>query len=164
MHFYVGQTQKFTPSVIPDYSAAEEALLPAVATTNPLPSSSSSSPLTATTPSYSQAPAVVSIPVAAAAPTSSHSNLLDFGDDFTTVVSPSSPPAQQYAPQAPLLILDASVELSPQKFQQLWLSLPDSVNGRVFGVNQVPSATQQLEQALRQNKVLLISSVLFPIP
>ena len=83
---------------------------------------------------------------------SSQSSLLDFGDDSLLPIS-SPTPVQQFAPKTPSLILNAAIELSPQKYQQLWLTLPDSYNGKICTVSSVPSATQQLEANLKQNKV-----------
>jgi len=141
---------KSTPATIPDYSAAEQALLPPAAT--PSSSSSPSVPSVAAPSVASHAPAATTN-----APSYSNSSLIDFGDDFSAVLAAPAV-TQQFARPTPSLLLDASVELSPQKFQQLWLSLPDSVNGRVFGVTQVPNATQQIEQSLRQNKIITMAS------
>lgn len=146
---------KYVPSFIPD-GVTEESLIPATITvqTPLIPSVVTASPSpSVSVPTYTTA-APTPTPTYSS-PSPSSGSLLDFGDDFL-----SSPPQQVTAAAVivPTLVLNVNPQLSPQKFQQLWLSLSDSFNGKLCNVNRVPDNTQHLEGALRQNKVVTMAS------
>jgi AP-4 complex subunit beta-1 len=80
-------------------------------------------------------------------------NLLDMDDNSAAT---TSIPAVATSPQA--LPLKASLDLSPQQYQSLWLSLPDQFNGRLCCLASIPRSTGEIETILRQSYV---SEVLF---
>lgn len=71
--------------------------------------------------------------------------LLDFGD--TAIAAP-------VIQKSPFVL----VEISPQQFQQLWMSLPESWSGQVCMLRSLPSAASEIEASFRAHNIKTVAS------
>jgi hypothetical protein len=97
---------------------------------------------------------VVSVTHVTAAPSSSV-NLLDWDDDV-----PAAKSTQPAASNVPQLYLQPNFELTPQRYQQLWTSLPDVYNGKLCRLQSLPSQQSDIESSLRPVNVRKLSHML----
>jgi len=76
-------------------------------------------------------------------------NLLDWGESPTksSSISPS------FSPSGSSLALLAEVDVTPQHFQQLWVSLSESFNGYLCKLSLVPQSTAEIESAMKKAQV-----------
>lgn len=73
------------------------------------------------------------------------SNLLDLDDTTSTPVPAGASPTS--------FSLRSTVDLTPQQYQALWQSLEECFNGRLCGLVNIPTTTQEVEAVLRQQHV-----------
>lgn len=106
-------------------------------------------------------PAVIATPTRAPAPASAQPtpvnlhasvNLLDM-DDHAHSPQPTSAPQQQQARAPSVALVECAGRFTPVLFQQLWGRLPEAFAGHVCTLSRRPTATAELETALRTQKV-----------
>ncbi len=95
-------------------------------------------------------------PVTPARPVNVHAsvNLLDMDDH---ALSPTPSVASHSPPVAPAVsLVECAGRFTPVLFQQLWGQLGESFAGQVCTLSRLPTATSELETALRTQKVGIV--------
>jgi hypothetical protein len=83
-------------------------------------------------------------------------NLLDMDDHVTSAPAGAASTAAAAVPQ--IALVECAGRFTPVLFQQLWGRLPEAFAGPVCTLSRRPSATAELEAALRTQRIMVMAS------